>query len=94
MWVRAISASGDSLRAGDQDQSGALRVGERGDRVGVDGALLVEPGQRAQAGGVALAVVEEVGPRPGQLQQPDGVAGGGGVEQDVVEPRRSGRRRR
>ena len=75
---------GGGLGASDQDQPGPGRVLERGDGCGVDRALLVQAGQRAQAGGVALAGLEEVGPRAGQLQQPDGVAGGGGVEDDVV----------
>lgn len=74
-----------SLRPGDQNQPGALRVGEGGDRVRVDAALLFEPGHRAQAGGIAFSVVQEVGPRSGQLQQPDGVPGGGSVEEHVVE---------
>ena len=85
---------GRRLGAGHQHEAGALRVGQRRDRVGVDGALLVQTGQRSQAGCVALAFVEELGPRAGQLQQPDGVPGRGGVEQDVVELRRSDRRNR
>ena len=72
------------LRAGHQNQAGAVRVGQGLDRGGVDGALLLQSGQRSQTRGVALALVEEVRPGPRQLQQPDGVTGGGGVEQDMV----------
>jgi hypothetical protein len=42
------------------------------------------PGQRPEAGGVALALFQKAAPRARQLQQADGVAGGRGVENDVV----------
>ena len=45
---------------------------------------LVEAGQRTEAGRVAEPVFEEGGPFAGELEQPDGVAGRGGVEDDVV----------
>ena len=47
-------------------------------------ALLFQAGQRPEAGGVALAGLEKAAPRAGQLQQADGMAGRGGVENDVV----------
>ena len=46
--------------------------------------MLLQSGQRAQAGGVSLAGRQEIGPGTGQLKQPDGVAGRGGVEDDVL----------
>lgn len=73
--------------AGDEHEPGALRVRQGVDRGGVHGLLLVEPGERSEARRVTLARREELGPVPGQLQQPDGVSGGGGVEQHVVERR-------
>jgi hypothetical protein len=78
-------AQGGLLGAGHQHQAGTRRVGQ-----GVHGglvlaALLFQTGQGAKAGGVALALLEKAAPRAGQLQQADGVAGGRGVENDVVE---------
>ena len=72
------------LGATDDDQTGAGGVGQ-----GVQGSAVVvsEPVQardRAEARDVALAVGEVGGPLAGQLKEPDRVAGGGGVEQDVV----------
>jgi hypothetical protein len=81
--VRSISARED-VWARAQGEPGAGWVLERVDCCGVGGALLVQAGQRSQAGRVDLACLEEVGPRAGKLEQPDGVAGGGGVEDDVV----------
>ena len=73
------------LGAGHEHQSGALGVGQRRHRPGVEGALLVESGQWSQTGCVAPSVGEEVGPGARQLEQPDGVACRCGVEQHVVE---------
>ena len=72
-------------RAAHQHQAGAVGIGQRGDRGGVGALLLVQARERAQTRSVTLAGVEELCPVPGQLQQPDGVPGGGGVEQDVIE---------
>jgi len=80
-----------ALGARDEDQTGAGRVAERRDGARVRAALAFQPGERSEAGRVALALVEEVGPRAGQLQEPDGVPGRGGVEDDVVVVGREGR---
>ena len=77
-------AQGGLLGAGHQHQPGARAVGQRFHRRLVLAALLFQPGQRAQAGRVALARLEKAAPRAGQLQQADGVAGGRGVEDDVL----------
>ena len=47
-------------------------------------ALLFEPRERAEAGGVAFSRFKEAAPCDGELQQADGVAGRRGVEDDVV----------
>ena len=73
-----------ALSAGDQEQQRAVGVGERMDGVGIDGLLLLETGQRPEAGRVALALLEEAGPRAGQLEEAQRVTGGCGVEDDVV----------
>ena len=82
-------AQGGLLGARHQHQARALRVGQGIDRVLVLRALLLQPGQRAQARRVALAGLEEAAPGAGQLQQADGVAGGCGVEDDVIVVGRS-----
>ncbi len=78
---------------GDQHQPGAARVGQGVDGGRVAASLFFQTGQRAQARRVALACVEEAAPGAGQLQQPDGVSGRRGVEDDVVVARRSARGR-
>ena len=72
------------LGACDENQSGAGRILEGFDCRGVGRPLFVQAGQRPQTGRVAFAGLEEVGPRAGKLEQSDGVAGGGGVEEDMV----------
>ena len=72
------------LGPGDEHQAGAGEVGEGLDGGAVGGAILLESAHGPQAGRVTLAVVEVAGPAAGQLQQADSVAGGGGVEDDVV----------
>ena len=77
-------AQGGVLSAGDEDEPGALSI-----REGLHGgiilcALLFEARERAEARGVAFARFEKARPGDGQLQQPDGVAGRRGVENNVV----------
>jgi hypothetical protein len=48
------------------------------------GALFFKSSQGAEARGVAFAFLQKTAPGAGQLQQPDGVAGWRGVENDVV----------
>jgi hypothetical protein len=78
-------AQGGLLGSGHQHQAGTRRVGQRVDGRLVLAALLLQPGQRAEAGGIALALLQKAAPGARQLQQADGVAGGRGVENDVVE---------
>ncbi len=85
------------LRTCNQYQSRARRIGERCDRRLVLAALLLQAGQRAQAGGVSLASLEEAGPGAGQLQQANRVARRCRIEQDVIvvaRQRRVGQERR
>ena len=72
------------LCAGDQNQARALRIGQGFDRVPVLGALLFKAGKGSEARGVALAFIQKTAPGARQLQQPDRVAGGRGVKNDVV----------
>ena len=74
------------LRAADQDHPRVGRVLQRADGPRVHGLLLLQARERAQAGRIALARRQEVGPRPGKLQQADGMPGRRGVEDDVVIP--------
>ncbi len=70
----------------DEHHAGPAGVGECVDRRLVLRALLVEPGERPEAGGVALPGVQKPAPRARQLQQADGVPGRRRVEDDVVVP--------
>jgi len=54
---------GRGLRPGHQDQPGHGRVLQRAHGPGIHRALLLQPGQRAETGGIALAGFQEVGPR-------------------------------
>jgi hypothetical protein len=83
MGARRLAQRG-ALRAGHQHQARALHVGQGGHGLLVLAALLLQPGQRPQAGGVALACLQKTAPCARQLQQADGVARGRGVEQDVL----------
>ena len=53
---------GRGLGPGNQHQPGYPGVLQRVHGPRVDRALLLQPGQRAEAGGVALAGFQEVGP--------------------------------
>ena len=72
------------LGAGDENEPGALAVRERLHGGVILGALLFEARERPEAGGVALPCFKEARPGDRQLQQPDGVAGRRGVEDDMV----------
>ena len=80
-------------RPGDEDQPGERSVGEAVDGGAVSRPLLLQTGERPEAGGVALARLEEAAPGAGQLQEADGVAGRRGVEDDVVVGADAARRR-
>jgi hypothetical protein len=79
-----------SLGAGDQDETGAGGIGQGLDGETVAVALLFEPREGAETGGVAVPFFKEPGPGAGELEEADGVAGGGGVEDDVVVGERVG----
>ena len=85
--ARGLAQRG-ALAACHQHQVCAGAVLQRGDGGLVLGALLVEASQRAQARGVALAGFQKAAPRARQAEQADGVAGGRGVEDDVVKAAR------
>ena len=72
------------LRAGDQHQARAQRIGQRLDGRLVLGALLFQPCQWAQARCIALAFIEKAAPRARQLQHPDRVSGRRRIEDDVI----------
>lgn len=74
-----------TLRAGHQHEPGALRIGQGVNRRPVLRTLLLQPGQRAQAGSVTVAGLQKADSCPWQLQQPDPVAGRRGIEHDVIE---------
>ena len=73
------------LGACHQNQAGAPAIGQRIDGSLVLSTLLLQPGQRAKAGGIAFALVEEAAPGTRQLQQADGVSGRRGVKNDVLK---------
>ena len=73
------------LRAADQHERRDLRVAERADAGGVELALVLQAGQRTQAGDPGGVGVDEAGPRRGQREQPQRVTGRRGVEDDVVK---------
>ena len=85
--ARGLAQRG-TLAARHQYQAGAGAVLQGFDGGLVLGALLVQPGQRAEARGIALAGLQKAAPRARQAEQADGVAGGRGVEEDMVEPAR------
>ena len=82
--MRAASRKRRLLGARDQHQPRALGIGQRIHGGFVLGALLFQSGQRAKARRIAFAFFEEAAPGAGQLQQPDGVPGRRGIENDVV----------
>ena len=90
MGARGLAQRG-GLGARHQHQPGVGRVGQglHGGLVAI--TLFFQPGQGAQARGIALARFQETAPGAGQLQQADGVAGGRRVEQDVLVLRVQGR---
>ena len=71
---------GRTVRARDEDQPRDGLVGEPLDGGGIARALLLEPGQRTEAGRIALALLQEARPGARQAEQPDGMAGGRRVE--------------
>ena len=73
------------LGARDQDQTSPLGIGQGRDGGAVLRALFLQPCQGTEAGRIALAGLEKAAPGPRQLQQPDGVAGRRGIEDDVIE---------
>ena len=87
--VRSASRSAAASGAADQHHGGLRRVGQTRHGRGIERLLLLQPGQRAEAGGAAGGGVDELAPGRGQGQQAQGVAGGRGVEDDVIELARS-----
>ena len=71
---------------GDQDEACRRRVREPVNRGGIAFALLLQTGKRAEAGCISLTGLQEVLPRPGQLQKPDGVTRRRSVEDDMIIP--------
>ncbi len=67
-----------------QHQPGASGIGQRGDRISILAALFLQPRQRAEAGGIPLALLQKFAPGSRQLQQPDGVAGRRRIKDDMV----------
>ena len=72
------------LGAGDEHELRQCRVAETLQRNGIHRSCPAQPSHRAEARRITLALVEEGGPIPRQVQQPDGVPGGRGVEDDMV----------
>jgi len=77
-------SQGGVLSARHQHQPGASHIGQRGDCIGILAALFLQPRQRAEAGGIPLALLQKFAPGSRQLQQPDGVTGWGRIKDDVV----------
>src|ERR1019366_6611675 len=77
-------AQGRVLGARDENQTGALRVGQGLHRSVILRALLFQSGKWAEARRIAFPFFKKAAPRPGELQQTDGVPGWGRVEKDVV----------
>jgi hypothetical protein len=77
-------AQGGRIGTRHEHDGGARRIRKRL-QPGAEALLLhLQPRVRPQAGCTAVVAFEEAGPGPGQAQQAQGVAGGCGVEDDVV----------
>ena len=76
---------GGKLRAGNENQAGALFIRQRIDRRLVLRTLFFQPGQWPEAGSIALALFKKAAPGSRQLQQADGMPGRRGVEYDMVK---------
>ena len=76
---------GRGIGARHQHDAGFRRVGEAGDGGRVQRLLLFEAGKRPEAGGTVLVGIDKTAPGRGQRQQTQRMAGGGGVEDDMVE---------
>jgi hypothetical protein len=72
------------LRTAHEHERCRFRIGQRVDGGFVNAALLFQSGQRTEAGGAAGVFVEKLIPRLRQTHQAQRVAGGRGVEDDVV----------
>ena len=72
------------LCARDQNQTRAQGIGQRFDRFPILSTLLFKSGKRSEAGSVAFSFIQKTAPGSRQLQQPDRMAGGCGIENDVV----------
>ena len=77
-------SQGGRLRPRYQDQTGTQWVCQRFDCRLVLAALFLQPSQGAETGGIAFACLQKAAPGSRQLQQANGVAGGGGVKNDVI----------
>ena len=74
-------------RPGHQDDRRPRRIAQGRQRRLETRLLHLQPRMRAEAGGAPVVALEKAGPRLGQAQQAQGVAGRRGVEDDVVELR-------
>ena len=72
------------LRAADEHERRELWVAERADAGGVELRLILQAGQRTQAGDPGGVCIDEAGPCGRQREQPQRVTGRRGVEDDVV----------
>ncbi len=72
------------LGTSNQNHARALRVCQGIDRFFVSRALLFKASQGAETRSVSFAFLQKAAPCSRQLQQPDCVAGGSGVKNDVV----------
>ena len=74
-----------SLGATDQNKGGARRIGQRIQSPLIDGALLIQAGQRPETGGAGGIGLEVSRPGLGQRQQAERVTGRGRVKDHMVE---------
>ncbi len=72
------------LGTSNQNQARALRVCQRIDGFFVSGTLFFKSSQGTETRSVSFAFLQKAAPRSRQLQQPDGMSSGSGVENDVV----------
>ena len=82
----ARAASASAARSGRATSTSVVdgRIGEHRDGTLVDGPLALQPGERAEAGGLFRVGRQVVRPCGRQRQEPQRVPGRRGVEHDVV----------
>ena len=82
--ARPASRSDSVLGAGDEHERGPVRVGELLDGRAVLRLLALQSGAGAEAARALRTCLQVARPGAGKIEQPQGVAGRRGVEQDVV----------